>query len=131
MGNKSNKSTNNDIVKKYDEIIEELVTFRPLVPISDRNLIIEALNSEYMSLTGNNLPSFLLSRLADWILLEVLNDRDVDKVTNNEFAILSPRQIKRRDKREYSFEAEIIDYLNLKYVNRKDSLSKKNTKELE
>lgn len=121
----------NSILADFEDRIDELLILRPLPELQERFKIVEELNEEFYQITENNLPSIFLSRLSDWVLLEVLNDKDVDKVANNEFAILSPRQLRRRDKRENSVEGKVMDYLNLKYVKKKDSLAKKNTKELD
>lgn len=119
----------NRMLAVFEDRIEELVDIRPLIELKERYRIIEDLNEEFYQMTGQNLPANLLSKLSDWVLMEVLIDKDVDKVTNSEFAILSPRQIRRRDKRENSVEGGVMDYLNLKYVKNKDSLAKKVKKE--
>ena len=119
----------NRMLAVFEDRIEEVVAIRPLIELKERYRTIEALNEEFYQMTGQNLPYNLLSRLSDWVLMEVLIDKDVDKVTNSEFAILSSRQIRRRDKRENSVEGGVIDYLNLKYVKNKDSLAKKVKKE--
>lgn len=115
----------NSILAKYEAKIDELISLRPIPEISERFRLIEELNEDYFKLTNQNLPNWMLLRLTDWILIEILNNRNVDKVANSEFAILSPRQLRRRDKRESSVEMQIIDYLNQKYIKNKDSLSKK------
>lgn len=115
----------NNVLSEFEERIDDMVAVKPAPEMPERFQIIEVTNEEFRTLTGENLPSFMLSKLSDWILLEVLNDRDVDKVSNNDFAVLSPRQLRRRDKREKSVEGEVMDYLNQRYVKKKDSLSKK------
>lgn len=121
----------NNILADFENRIDELTEQRPLPNLEKRFGLIDEINEEFYQITEHNLPSFLLSKLSDWVLLEVLNDKDVDKVAKNEFAILSSRQLKRRDKRENSVEDEVMDYLNLKYVKKKNSLAKKTTKEIE
>ena len=116
----------NDVLTEFENSINAMVEVA-LVPIlQERYNRTVQINEEFFERTGgSNLPSYLLNILADWILLEILKDKDVDKVSKTEFAILSPRQIRRRDKRENSVEDEIMDFLNLKYVKQKDSLYKK------
>lgn len=121
----------NNILADFEDRIDELTEQRPLPNLEQRFSMIEEINEEFYQITEHNLPSFLMSKLSDWVLLEVLNDKDVDKVAKNEFAILSSRQLRRRDKRENSVEDEVMDYLNLKYVKKKNSLAKKTTKEIE
>ena len=121
----------NVVLADYADRLEELITVRPLVEFPVRCSAIENLNEDFYQATGQNLPAFMLSKLSDWLLMEILIDRDVDKVSNTEFAILSHRQLRRRDKRENSVDGGVMDYLNLKYVKNKDSLSKKVKKESE
>lgn len=120
----------NNILADFENKIDEITEQRPLPSLDERFKLIEEINEEFYQIIEHNLPSFLMSKLSDWVLLEILNDKDVDKVAKNEFSILSPRQLRRRDKRENSVEDEVMDYLNLKYVKKKNSLAKKNTKEV-
>lgn len=121
----------NKVIFVYENRIDELINQEELPALEVRFKMIEDLNEEYFKETGATLPSHLINKLADWILNETLKDRAVDKVTNNDFAILSPRQIKRRVKREASVQDNVLDYLELKYVKNQDSLSKVIRKEHE
>lgn len=115
----------NNVITDFEIIIEDMIAVRPLPSLNDRHTAIEAVNEDFYKIAGQNLPNYILSMFSDWFLIEILNDKDVDKVTNSEFAILSPRQLKRRDKRENSVLGEVMDYLNLKFVKKNDGLSKK------
>ncbi|MFT8313278.1 MAG: hypothetical protein ABF633_03370 [Clostridium sp.] len=116
----------NDVLTEFENSINAMVEVALVPSLQERYNRTVQINEEFFERTGgSNLPSYLLNILADWILLEILKDKDVDKVSKTEFAILSPRQIRRRDKRENSVEDEIMDFLNLKYVKQKDSLYKK------
>lgn len=119
------------LYEQFEERVEQLTTASPLPTLEERYKHIEALNAEYYGITGNDLPSPLLVLLADWILTETLKDRSTNKVSTTDFAILSNRQLKRRDKRESIVDGEVMDYLNQKYIKNKDSLSKKAHKEFE
>lgn len=120
----------NNVLADFENRIEAIVEARPLPTLQDRYQIIERLNNEFFDVSdGQVLPPFMLSLLTDWILIEVLKDKDVDKVSNSEFAILSPRQLKRRDKRENSVLGEVLDYLDLRYKKHHGSLAK-NTKKV-
>ena len=125
------KMMKNSIISEVESDIEALMSVRPLRDLQERFEIVRDLNEQYYKRFGDNLPNYLLSKLSDWLLMEILIDRDVDKVSNSEFAILSHRQLRRRDKRENSVEGGVMDYLNLKYVKNKDSLAKKVKKESE
>lgn len=121
----------NKVIFVYENRIDELINQEELPALEVRFKLIEDLNEEYFKETGATLPSHLINKLTDWVLNETLKDRTVDKVTNTEFAILSPRQIKRRVKRETSVQDNVLDYLELKYVKNQDSLSKVTCKEHE
>lgn len=121
----------NKVIFMYENRIDQLIGQEVLPPLEERFSIIEELNEEYYKETGALLPSHLISKFTDWVLNETLKDRTVDKVTNTEFAILSPRQIKRRVKRETSVQDNVLDYLELKYVKNQSSLSKVTRKEVE
>lgn len=121
----------NSIISKYSDVVDSWLELKGTVDIERREIMIAQLNDSFVQETGDSLPTTLLCKLSDWILLEVLHDKDVDKVTNNEFAILSRRQLKRRDRRENSSEDNVIDYLNQKFKKRRDSLSRKSTVEID
>lgn len=121
----------NKVIFIYENRIDELVNQEEVPALEARFKIIEDLNEEYFQETGSMLPSQLINKLTDWVLNETLKDRTVDKVTNNEFSILSSRQIKRRVKRETSVQDNVLDYLELKYVKNQSSLAKVTRKEQE
>lgn len=121
----------NKVIFIYENRIDELVNQEEVPVLEARFKIIEDLNEEYFQETGSMLPSQLINKLTDWVLNETLKDRTVDKVTNNEFSILSSRQIKRRVKRETSVQDNVLDYLELKYVKNQSSLAKVTRKEQE
>lgn len=121
----------NNLLSHFEDRVDGMVTVKPVPELPERYALINEVCEDFYKTIGQTLPAFMLSRLCDWVLIEILNDRDVDKVSNAEFAILSPRQLRRRDKRENSVEGGVMDYLNLKYTKHKDSLSKKTKKESE
>lgn len=115
----------NYLIAEYEEKVEQVIKQRPIPSHKSRNKIIEELNEDFYQRTeGKNLPNYLLSKLADWILIEELSNRDIDKVSKTEFAILSHRQLRRRDKRERLYDSETVDFLNQKYVKKRNSMAK-------
>lgn len=121
----------NKTIEEFEKMIFAMVENTPIPTLEDRYKYIEDINEEYLDATGNVLPPFLLSVLTDWVLAETLKDKDVCKVTNNEFAILSHRQIKRRLVREPSVEDDVLNYLQQKYVKQQSSLAKRLKKDAE
>lgn len=86
---------------------------------------------EYYSVIEAYPKSLALSYLANYILINELKSKDVDKVSNNEFPILSDIQIKRRDRKQTPMQVETIDFLNTKFNKHIDSLAKKTVKKVE
>lgn len=121
----------NNIMAVFEETVLNMIKVEPIPDIEVRGRSIEELNNACIKRTGNPLPSYLLLILTDWYLSETLKDKDVDKVSNNEFAILSNRQLKRRYTRECAVGNDNIDYLDQRFTKNKDSLAKKITKEYE
>lgn len=120
----------NNIVGLFEKIILDMTSIRPLPDLEVRARNIDDLNNEYIKRTDNQLPPYLISILTDWYLLEVLLDKNVDKVTKTEHPILSARQIKRRVLRESTMEGDVIDFLQQKCIKRQNSLRKTIHKEV-
>lgn len=114
----------NRIIQEFEDRVIDVIETSPVPELQVRYRLIEELNEEFYQKTTQNLPPHLLSMLTDWVLIEVLKDKDVDKVANSEYAVLSHRQLRRRDKRENSVQGEVLDYLELRYVKQMDSLKK-------
>ena len=117
----------NDILNKYESWVNDVVETD--LSKEERDQVITEINESFFREAEVNLPSYLLSKLTDWYLSDVLKDKSVDKVTNTEYAILSSRQLKRRDIRECSVTTEVSDYLELKYNKNFSSLAKTIKKE--
>lgn len=116
--------TKNNVIAEFENKVINLVEANSVPELKERYKLIEQVNEEFYKKTSQNLPPHILSMLTDWVLIEVLKDRNVDKVTNNEYAVLSHRQLRRRDKRENSVMGEVLDYLDLRYTKQMDSLKK-------
>ena len=117
----------NDILNKYESWVNGVVETD--LSKEEKDQVITEINENFFREAEVNLPSYLLSKLTDWYLSDVLKDKSVDKVTNTEYAILSSRQLKRRDIRECSVTTEVSDYLELKYNKNFSSLAKTIKKE--
>ena len=117
----------NDILNKYESWVNDVVETD--LSKEEKDQVITEINESFFREAEVNLPSYLLSKLTDWYLSDVLKDKSVDKVTNTEYAILSSRQLKRRDIRECSVTTEVSDYLELKYNKNFSSLAKTIKKE--
>lgn len=69
---------------------------------TERMTAVQTLIDEYIAETGKRPNSRILERLTDYILREELNNKNPDKVTQEEYPFLSERQAELRHKREYA-----------------------------
>lgn len=84
-------------IAAVDDLIAEEIEDR-----QDRGRAIEALTDAYIDSVGERPVPEQLDRLADYLLREELTDDHPDKMTRNEYPIMSRVQEERRRDREYS-----------------------------
>lgn len=87
------------------------------------NKLIEA----YTIQTGTRPDGYQLYRLANFLMTDVLKDKNPDKVSRTEFPVLSQWQIKTRNNRERKPGDDHLDTLNLKQKKRVRTLGNKKT----
>ncbi|MCG5252606.1 hypothetical protein [Brevibacillus agri] len=110
MKRKSNETTTRhfrghaDYKAAFSEAVTELIASNRANPIPrhERMRIIGALTDEYVASTGERPDGAELERLANAVLHEELTDRHPDKVTREEYPIMSDVQLKLRHDREVS-----------------------------
>jgi hypothetical protein len=100
-----------EIDAEFHSYILELLNTAREYSTPERNEIVENLAYYYRKLTDYNLSRVMLSALSDFILDDELTDRNINKVTDNDYPILSFYQMKRRNKREMAMEWNVIEYL--------------------
>ena len=122
-----------EYIEQFTKLAEDLANTKlqdaPKVEVITSQ--VNALIEEYYSKVGKFPKSYVLELLANYILINELKNKDVDKVANNEFPILSEVQIKRRNRKQVSMQDETIDFLNTKLNKQIDSLAKKTVKKAE
>lgn len=101
------------INSRYSEVIEELVTRRPLPTLQERKRLIENISEEYFKETDKQLPFSLLNKLGDWYLADELGNRDKYKMEKEEYPILTEPQAKRRRKQVAHLEDNLLDYFKV------------------
>lgn len=99
--------------------------------VAKRNQKVNDLLEEHYTLTGKMPKADALRFLADYILITDLKNKDVDKVSNEEFPILSDVQVKRRHRKQMLMKDETLDFLNNKVNKQLDSLSRTTVKKAE
>lgn len=96
-----------------------------LPEIGVRNEQVNTLIEEYREHVGENPSSYWLTHLGTYILNEDLKQNDKDKMSKNEYPLLSHRQEYRRRRSQTTVGDDKLDYLNSKFVLKMDSLHKK------
>lgn len=123
----------NEYITSFEERCEELSNTK-LENAPKMEDILEQVNTmieEYYKYVGRMPKPRALELLANYILINELKSKDVDKVTNTEFPILSDIQLKRRARKQMLMQDSTIDFLNTKYNKQIDSLAKKTIKKVE
>jgi hypothetical protein len=116
----------------WNDLIDDYMNEYYDTCIENRIVIIEQLNNKHFYDTGENLPSPLLVKLANWLLQEILQSTDQGK-RDMEYPFHSGNQEKRRSAKELCVEYKTdssktsynMDYLNSKYRERLSSLCKR------
>lgn len=86
---------------------------------------------EFYATVGSYPKAYTLTQLANYLLVNELKDKDVDKVTNKDYPILSETQLKRRARKQFLVQDDTLDFLNTKFHKQLDSLSRKTVKKAE
>lgn len=112
--------------QRWIERVKELnkIKYDDLPSIDERNHESSSMIEEYMNHQGRMPEPYWVSRLGTYVLAEILKNNDRDKSTNTEYAILSYRQQRRRNRKQMAVKGEHLDYLHSKFVAKMDSLAK-------
>jgi hypothetical protein len=123
----------NKYIEDFDARCEELSNTK-LEDAPKVEVIINQVNEmieEYFKYVGSMPKPKSLERLANYILVNELKSKDVDKVANTDFPILSDIQLKRRARKQMVMQDSTLDFLNTKYNKQIDSLSRASIKKVE
>ncbi|MGG4039010.1 hypothetical protein [Heyndrickxia ginsengihumi] len=123
----------NEYIEKFEQGAEELSNkkIEECPPVEQRNKEVEEMIEHYYQYTGKMPKPHALELLGSYILVQELKNKDVDKVTNTDFPILSEIQLKRRARKQMLMQDSTIDFLNTKYNKHIDSLAKKTVKKVD
>ena len=118
----------NHTTDKYFKRVEEVIQTLP--PIEERKNIIVEMNEEYYRETGGVLPSFILEMFGTWLLQEVYGDRRTNKVSIDEFPVLSENQMLRRKRKMVQIQDEYtLETLNFHLRNNSSTSKRQETPE--
>ena len=118
-----------DFTERALELSNTKLQQAPKVEVINKQ--VEEMIEQYYQTVGSYPKPFVLNLLANYILINELKDKDVDKVANNEFPILSDIQLKRRGRKQFLVQDNTLDFLNTKYNKQIDSMAKKTIKKAE
>lgn len=100
----------NSINAKYLDRIDVVVKYA--LDLDSKKIKIIEITEDYYLEVGEQIPPQHLYLLTEWLLADTLKCKDVDKVTNTEYPILSKYQIKRRNKKQVVVMCDTLDHLN-------------------
>ncbi|MGG4390521.1 hypothetical protein ABEU97_20525 [Priestia megaterium] len=123
----------NEYIENFELRCEELAKTKleDAPSLEAINKQVENMTEEYYKYVGKMPKKRALENLGSYILVRQLKDKDVDKVTNQDFPILSDIQLKRRARKQMVMQDTTLDFLNTKYHKHIDSLSRKTVKKVE
>ena len=106
-------------MNEYHERITELFDeyYRDKTAVKRRIEQVDALIEEFIDKHGKRPPASVCSRLATYILLDTLTDKNEHKVKHEEYPVLSRYQIKLRQERE-SVTEDVYTGVNDEYIGR-------------
>lgn len=94
--------------KAVDQLFEQLKYCKKnsihIPTLDERNQTVEQLTETYIHEIGKRPPSYQMTRLADYILCEILSDNKRNKSQTEEYPFLSEQQYLRRVRKETAFE---------------------------
>lgn len=107
-------------------LVSRMLSMNPMPPLEDRIEAITLMTEAYINQTEEAPDGTQLNLLANWLLVEVLQDSHPDKVTRTEFPIMNKGQLRTRHHRERA--DEFIEGKTLKGLT---PTKKKNTTEFD
>ncbi|MGE6629649.1 hypothetical protein [Bacillus sp. NPDC077027] len=123
----------NKYIEDFEEKAFELAgkKIQDCPPVEERIKQVDKMINHYFEYTGKIPKPYTLELLGSYIIVQELKNKDVDKVTNSDFPIMSDTQLKRRSRKQHLLQDDTIDFLNTKYNKKMSSLSKKTIKKAE
>lgn len=102
--------------ERLDAEMDEYMLMWSVFTVEERNILVQKYLDTYEQLMGGKPSPQRLSELADFILAEELANPHPDKVTREEYPILTSKQLLRRQKKTVlSDKEDTTDFLNTKY----------------
>lgn len=116
------------VKEQFIKSVDALVEAKELPSVKERIQQVHDLCEWYYRQTGKTPPSYQLDRLGSYILADELRDKGTHKVKQKEYPILSPSQIKLRNRREKRVGDDNLDYIKQKEIDRNPNAFKVKTR---
>lgn len=98
--------------EEFAERVEALFAHEDYPPVEDRKETAEKLTEEHFEITRKFPKPYLLEKLANYILLDTLRDRNIHKAKHDEYPVFSKYQEKKRARRQILVEDDKLDWFN-------------------
>lgn len=121
-----------EYIQDFTDRAEELAQLKleSCPKVEQRRQQVEDMIEQYYKDVGTYPKSAVLENLGSYLLADDLKNKDVDKVTNTEYPILSDIQLKRRARKQPVMMDETLDFLNTKFNKQIDSMAKTQPKKV-
>lgn len=120
------------IKAQFEEKVAELLALKEIPDIDTRIKQVEDLTEWYYEKTGKVCrDSFQLTLLGNYILSDILKDKNPHKVKKTTYPVLSRTQLKKRNRRERRVGDDNLDFIKLKEVDSYPNTFKVSTKNKE
>ncbi|MGV2685423.1 hypothetical protein GNF82_13625 [Clostridium perfringens] len=103
------------IVAELNELMDFFISTWPEYSVQERIKIVYSFLERYYQLT-ERYPEKRLNQLSNFILMDEIANPHPDKLTREEYPILTAKQMNRRNRRTIlSSDETVTDFLNVKY----------------
>lgn len=111
-----------DFAERAEELAGRKLVDCPKIEVRVQQ--VEDMLSQYYNQVGKHPKGMVLEQLGSYLLVDDLKDKDVDKVTNTDYPIMSESQLKRRARSQVLMQDTTLDFLNNKLNKQIDSLAR-------
>lgn len=98
--------------EEFAERVEGLFLPEDYPSVDVRNDTASKMTEEHFEITGTYPKPYVLEKLANYILLDTLRDRNIHKAKHDEYPVFSKYQEKKRARRQILVEDDKLDWFN-------------------
>lgn len=98
--------------EEFAERVEKLFEPEEYPSVDVRNETVVKMTEEHYEITGRYPKPYLLEKLANYVLLDTLRDRNIHKAKHDEYPVFSKYQEKKRARRYILVDDDKLDWFN-------------------